>query len=225
VFLVWPFLSAERAPAIIDALVRRVRRVVYLSSLGVSDERDRQTDLINQFHADLERLIKRSGLDWTMLRSSGFATNLYQWAPQIRDGDVVRAPYARATRSLIDGRDIAGVAVRALVEGGHEAATYALTGPDSLTTVEQVQTIAQAIGRPLRVEERPPGEAREQLLGWLPADADADGVLDVWASFVTHPEPVTATVEEITGTPARSLHEWALAHADAFRATPIRRTP
>src|SRR5437879_4939879 len=60
VFLVWPFLTAEGAPAVLDVIGRHARRVVYLSSLGVDDQADRQADLINQFHADVERHIEKS---------------------------------------------------------------------------------------------------------------------------------------------------------------------
>ena len=45
----------------------------------------------------------------------------------------------------------------------------------------------------------------------------ADVSLDTWAGFVTEPELVTRTVEEITGTPARTFREWTADHADDFR--------
>ena len=62
VFLVWPFLTAEAAPPVLDAVTKHARRVVYLSSMGVRDDLERQADMINQFHADVERLIERSRL-------------------------------------------------------------------------------------------------------------------------------------------------------------------
>jgi hypothetical protein len=45
----------------------------------------------------------------------------------------------------------------------------------------------------------------------------ADGALAALASMVTHPEPVTNTVQKLTGTPARTFHEWARAHAQDFK--------
>ncbi len=110
VFLVWTFLTAEAAPAVLDAVKRHARRIVYLSSMGVRDDLERQADPINQFHADMERLIEQSGLEWAFLRPSGFATNTLGWAEQIRADGVVRAPYGAMTRSLIHERDIASVA-------------------------------------------------------------------------------------------------------------------
>lgn len=83
VFLVWPFLTVEAVPAVLDVVAKHARRIVYLSSMGVRDDQEEQCDPINQFHADLERLIEKSELDWTFLRPDGFATNALWWAPQI----------------------------------------------------------------------------------------------------------------------------------------------
>jgi uncharacterized protein YbjT (DUF2867 family) len=79
VFLVWPLTDTEHAPVLIEAIARHTPRIVYLSAHG---------DV--PFHAAMERLIERAGVEWTFLRPGGFATNTRMWAPQIRDGDVVR---------------------------------------------------------------------------------------------------------------------------------------
>jgi hypothetical protein len=34
---------------------------------------------------------------------------------------------------------------------------------------------------------------------------------------VTRPEPVTTTVQDVTGVPARTFAQWAVDHADDFR--------
>jgi uncharacterized protein YbjT (DUF2867 family) len=217
VFLVWPFLGSDGASAVVDAIARRARRVVYLSSMGVRDDRERQADSINQSHAELERLIASSGVDRTILRSGGMATNTLGWAPQVRAEGVVRWPFAEARRSLVHERDVAAVAVRALTEDGHAGAAYPLTGPESLTQAAQVRAIGEAIGRPVRFEEIPPEAAREELLAeGLPSDM-VDGMLAAWARMVEEPEPVLPTVEEVTGTPARTYRRWAADHADDFR--------
>jgi hypothetical protein len=48
--------------------------------------------------------------------SRRFAANTLMWADQISSGDVVRWPFGTVGRALIDERDIASVAVRALTE-------------------------------------------------------------------------------------------------------------
>jgi uncharacterized protein YbjT (DUF2867 family) len=216
VFLVWPGLTVQAGPAVLDVVAKHARRIVFLSSLSVRDDVDRQADPVTDFHADMEQLIKQSVLQWTFLRASGFAANTLRWAPQIRADGVVRWVYAAAARSLIHEQDIAAVAVRALTSDGHGGAKYVLTGPQALTQAEQVRTIGEAIGRPLRYEEISPEAGRQQLAeGWPPSFVA--GALNYWAKLVTEPELVTPTVEELTGAPARTFHEWATDHAGDFR--------
>ena len=161
VFLVWSLPTIEAVPAVVNRVAKHVRRIVFLSSSAIRDDVEQQTDVVGKVHADIERPIETSELEWTFLRPDGFATNaLWWWGPQIRRGDVVRWPYGAAATAPIHERDIAAVAVRALMEDGHAGARHVLTGPESLTQVEQVQTIAEAIGRRLRFEEISREEAR-----------------------------------------------------------------
>ena len=212
VFLVWPFTTAEGAPAVLDVVEREARRLVYLSSAG-----GQRPDPVGMFHADMERLIEESKLEWTFLRPSGFATNTLMWAAQIREDGVVRWPYGAAARSLIHESDIAAVAVRALTGEGQGGSKHVLTGPELLTQADQVRTIGDVIGRPARWEDVPPDAVRDGLAAAFGNPSFADHALDAWARFVQEPELVTSTVERITGTPARTFREWASDHADDFR--------
>ncbi|KUL46017.1 nucleoside-diphosphate sugar epimerase [Streptomyces sp. NRRL F-4489] len=215
VFLVWPFLTAEGAPAVLEAIARQARRVVYLSSSGVDDAAGRQTDPINQLHADMERLIAASGLGWTVLRANTIASNARGWAEQIRATDAVRGPDIAAT-AVVHERDIAAVARRVLTEDGHEGATYVLTGPEVLSRAEQVRAIGEAIGRPVRFESVPVAVARQRMLadGRPPVLVEA---LLASAESRSRSDVVTSTVEGLTGAPARSFRTWAEEHADIFR--------
>jgi uncharacterized protein YbjT (DUF2867 family) len=216
VFLVWPLLTTEAAPAVVERLAGSARRVVYLSSMGRPDGRGGRTAPI-PLHAEMERLIERSGLEWTFLRPGGFATNTIMWAPQVRAGGVVRWPFAAAARSLIHEADIAAVAVHALTGEGHAGARYVLSGPETVTQAEQVRQIGEAIGRATRFEEIPPEVARGQLVDAWGDAAFVDSALATWASFEPEPELVTHTVEQVTGSPARSFRQWARDHAADFR--------
>lgn len=202
-FLLWPFLSADRAGDVIEVLAR-TRRIVYLSAEAASTRPD-------SFWAQVERIIERSVRHWTFLRPTGFAANTLMWADQIRRGDVVRWVYGQAARSLIDERDIAAVAVRALLEDGHSGKRYVLTGPETITQAGQVRTIGEAIGRELRWEEL----SREDVKGRLAGVPDT--ALETWARFVDSPEVVTSAVREITGDHARKFAEWARDNAGAFQ--------
>ena len=145
-FLLWPFTSAEvtaaLAPQVAKIAARHVTRVVYLSAQPAGERP-------GSFWALAERAIEDSGVPWTFLRPTGFASNTLMWADQIRSGDVVRWPFGAAARSLIDERDIAAVAVRALTQDGHAGSRYLLSGPAVLTQAEQLAAIGRALGRDL----------------------------------------------------------------------------
>jgi uncharacterized protein YbjT (DUF2867 family) len=218
VFLVWPTLSADHAaPATIEAIAKHARHIVYVSARGVSDDLEQRPGSILGSHAHVERLIRKAGPEWTFLRPGGFAANTLMWAAQIRDSGAVRWVHGAAARALIHERDIAAVGVRALTGSGHGGATYELTGPETLTQIEQVTAIGEAIGRPVHWEELPSEVALRELVAQGMPAAMAEGILHAHAQMVTLPESVTSTVEELTGAPATSFRQWAADHADAFR--------
>src|SRR5262245_16094082 len=166
----------------------------------------------------LERLIEASGLKWTFLRAGMFAGNArHFWGPQIRSGDVVRWPYLNAPTAPTDERDLAAVAVRLLCEDGHAGAEYVVTGPQSLTQAEQIDTIGRAIGRSLRVEEISPDDARSGLLPVLGSPVFINMLLNAWAAAIGQPAFVTSTYTDLTGLPPRTFLEWATDHAAEFR--------
>jgi uncharacterized protein YbjT (DUF2867 family) len=213
-FLLWPFTSAELtaalAPKLAEIAARHVGRVVYLSAQAAGERP-------GSFWALAEQAIEDAGVPWTFLRPTGFASNTLMWADQIRSGDVVRWPFGAAARALIDERDIAAVAVHALTEGGHAGSRYVLSGPAVLTQAEQLAAIGRALGRDLTWEELPKAEAQRALAAAWGDPGFAASALDTWERFVTHPETVTSTVRDVTGTPARGFAAWAAANASAFR--------
>jgi uncharacterized protein YbjT (DUF2867 family) len=199
----------------VDRIARHARRLVLLTSPHQTPHPFfQQPNPMARMFAEIERLIEASGVRWTFLRPGMFAANaLSWWAPQIRAGNVVRWPYAEAPTAPVHERDVAAVAVRALLEDGHEGASYVLTGPQSLSQREQVAILGEVIGRPLRLEELSPEEARRELP--FPPFA-MDMLLNAWAAAIGQPAFVTSTIEEITGRPARTFREWAIDHAAEF---------
>src|SRR6185295_10865664 len=124
----------------LERLREKVRRIVFLSAPHkTSHPFFQQPNPMAAMHAEIERQIEGSGLEWTHLRPGMFASNVIPWwAGMIRGGDIVRWPYAEAATAPIDERDIGAVAARVLTEDGHNRADYVLTGPRSLTQLEQV---------------------------------------------------------------------------------------
>ncbi|MGR4879559.1 NAD(P)H-binding protein [Streptomyces sp. LARHCF249] len=165
----------------------------------------------------VEQLLKESGMAWTILRPTQFASNARMWAAAIRQHETVRAPYADTALPTIHPADMASVARAALTEPGHQGATYALTGPEPVSARQQVQAIAAALGREIPFAEISRQEARAQMAAVFGAEA-ADAVLDVTGGDVND-ELLTVrdTVSQVTGMPARPFRQWASENATAFR--------
>ncbi|MEO8660406.1 MAG: NAD(P)H-binding protein [Bryobacteraceae bacterium] len=208
------FLMCGSAPAegVIEAIAEHAKRIVFLSSSAIQGQNtDQQPNWIGKLHADIELAIARTGVEWTFLRPGAFATNSIRWwAAQIKAGNVVRWPYGAASTAPIDERDIADLAVRALMEPGHAGRTYPITGPESLTLSEQVQTIGSVLGRELVFDEIEPDGARGQLSVTMPSMV-VDLLLGVWSRAMQGPAP-------IEGSAKRTFREWVANHIEDFRA-------
>jgi uncharacterized protein YbjT (DUF2867 family) len=215
-FLVWTAPLGAFGPAL-EQLRKRIRRLVFLSApLKTPHPFFQQPNPSRTQTEQIEKMIEDSGLDWVFLRPGMLASNsLLWWAKQICAGDVVRWPCLSVPTAPIDERDIAAVAARVLCDEGHTGAEYVLTGPQSLTQFEQISTVGSAICRSLLIQEIPPDEAQRELSAIMPAFV-AKMLLDAWSAAAGLPAFVTSTVEEVTGTPARTFLDWATDHAADF---------
>ncbi|WP_214322703.1 NAD(P)H-binding protein [Nonomuraea sediminis] len=182
-----------------------LQHVVLLSSSSVTYS---TPGLIGEQHLRLERAVAASGLPWTFVRPDAFMTNDLAWAPQIIDDGVVRGVYGEAALAPVDPRDIAAVAVQALLDQ-RAGEAYMLTGPQSLTQIQRVRIIAETIGRPLRFEEVPREQFREQMLSHGTPAPVVDELLDGFAARVGKTAEISTAVEEVAGRPAFTYAQWA----------------
>ena len=105
-------------------LLRRIDRagvqhVVLLSSRCVVG--GRPDNAITRMWLDSEAAVRNSSVAWTVLRPSGFHSNALRWLAQLRQGDVVRAPWPDVKIAAIDPADIGAVAATVLTEPGPRA--------------------------------------------------------------------------------------------------------
>jgi uncharacterized protein YbjT (DUF2867 family) len=201
-------------------VLRRVERagvehVVLLTSRCVVG--GRPDNPVTRMWLDAEAPVRGSDLDWTVLRPSGYQSNALRWLPQLRRGDVVRAPWPDVAIAAIDPADIAAAAAVVLTEPGHAGAAYSLSGPEPLTPGDQVRALATVLARPLRYEPLADEEARAEMAADTPAP-----YIDAFFRFYSDGEfddsPVVDTVQRITGRPPRTFAEWAREHAQALSA-------
>ena len=219
VFLVWT-VSPASAPAVVERLAARARRVVFLSSPHQTPHPFfQQPNPMAVLHADIEGLIAATGLESTIIRPGIFASNtLFWWAPAIRADGVVRWPYGAAETAPVDERDVAAVAARTLYQDGHAGGDYVLTGPESLSQAGQVSIIGDVIGRRITFEELSPDEFRRETEGSWPRPV-VDMLLDAWGATMGRPAFITSAVIDILGS-ARSFRQWVADHAGAFLEGP-----
>jgi uncharacterized protein YbjT (DUF2867 family) len=90
-----------------------------------------------------------------------------------------------------------------------------MTGPQALTRIEQLDTIAAALGKKLRFHEIPPESFAQEMGKYMPQPI-IKMLLDYWSDTVAIPDVVLPTIEQITGQKARSLAQWAKDHAPDF---------
>ncbi|WP_449062476.1 SDR family oxidoreductase [Planomonospora algeriensis] len=60
--------------------------------------------------AAFEQAVRRSGLEWTILRPGGFHSNAYAWAESIRGSRTAAAPFGDVGLPTVDPADIAAFA-------------------------------------------------------------------------------------------------------------------
>jgi uncharacterized protein YbjT (DUF2867 family) len=191
-----------------------VERVVLLSSSAAPS--GDLTNAVARYHILSERAVRESGVGWTFLQPNSFMTNTFQWRPQLRQGDVVRAPFPDVRIATIDPDDIGAVAAAALTSDAHEGRAYRLSGPDSLLPADRVAILSDVLGRELRFEAQSHEEARTEMSAAMPAEY-VDAFFRFFVDGDVDESAVLPTVQDVTGRPPRSFEAWARAHAEAFR--------
>jgi (4-alkanoyl-5-oxo-2,5-dihydrofuran-3-yl)methyl phosphate reductase len=197
-----------------------VAHIVQLSTLGVEEVAEENDTPLGRWHRAAERALTGSSVGWTILRPNGFMTHALSWAPDIREKSVVRSPTADLTEALVAPEDIADVAVRALTTDGHEGVAYALTGPEALTTRQQVAVLGEVLGRELRFEQISLEEHHGVMAARYSRET-ADGVVKALRSALESGDGfrgrVFPGVPQALGVPGRTFRHWATEHAAAFR--------
>ncbi|MFE3455185.1 NAD(P)H-binding protein [Nonomuraea sp. NPDC059194] len=191
-----------------------VRRVVLLSSQGVATRP--QSSSHGQMGRSIEDVIRQSGMDWTILRPGGFASNAFAWAETIRTGRTAAAPFGDTGLPWIDPADIGEVAAAALREDGHAGQVYELTGPALSTPRQRAEAIGEAIGEPIRFIEQTRDEARAQMLQFMPEPV-VETTLDIIGNPTPAEQRISPDVEQVLGRTPRTFAEWAIRNIAAFR--------
>src|SRR5215469_5736338 len=217
IFLMHVGTGTEQTKTMITAAQdAAVPRIVLLSSAGAR-LLPLDANPMGAAFAAREQVLRESGLGVTYLRPSAFASNTFAWRDSIRAGKVVD-PTGDGVLAVMDPEDIARVAVAALTDDRHAGKGYLLTGPEVLTAREQVQIIAEAIGRSIEFQDVTPHEFAQAAIqrGTPPEQAHLmERLNEVFRA--RRSVNITDDVENITGTAPATFRDWCKRHADAFR--------
>jgi uncharacterized protein YbjT (DUF2867 family) len=212
-FLLWPPGTSvkEVMPPLIEAAVDHgVKQVVFLSILGADKLRVVP-------HRSVEQMLEGSGMDWVFLRSAYFMQNLSGiHAPEIRERDEIFLPAGGGEIGLVDVRDVAEVAAKALLEG-HKNKAYSLTGPTALTFSEIADVFSDVLGR--KITYANPGVLRfqrEMRQRDVPGGLAAFMVIEYLMTKLGKSGLVTDEVERQLGRPATPLDKFVADFADCW---------
>ncbi|MFI6167873.1 NAD(P)H-binding protein [Nocardia sp. NPDC051052] len=211
------YVDADRT-LITTARDAGVRRIVKLSAIGTGEK---AVGGIGSWHLPGEQAARESGVDWTILRPSSFASNTLSWADAIRNDQPVPSMTGSGRQGVVDPRDVSAVAVQALLSSDHAGRVYTLTGPELLTSADQVAVLAEVLGQPLEVVDVQNEAAREHMRSAGLSEAFIDAALAGQAYVRGGGNAVvTDDLRQALGRAPRTYAEWAADHAAVFRAAP-----
>ncbi|MFF4014357.1 SDR family oxidoreductase [Streptomyces sp. NPDC001843] len=190
-----------------------VRRLVLLSSQGAGTRPQ-----VYAHAARFEAAVRESGLEWTVLRSGGLASNALAWVEPVRLHRKAAAPFGDVGLPFVDPDDVAAVAAAVLRADGseHAGATYTLTGPAPTTPRERAAALATALGEPVGFVEQTREEAEAQMSAFMPPPVVA-GTLALLGTPMPEEQQVSTDVERVLGRAPRTFAQWAARNAVAFR--------
>ena len=149
VFLLNPVSQTETSEALMAVTAMRsagVKRVVYVSVHDVDG-----APWLPHFGSKIgvEAAIKKSGMEYTILRPNNFYQNDYWFKDVLQQYSVYPQPIGSTGISRVDTRDIGEAAAIALTQDGHGGETYDLVGPDVVTGESTAKTWASVLGKPI----------------------------------------------------------------------------
>jgi len=207
----------------IDAARRtQVQLLVRSSILGA--DRESPGEFIRA-HTTCDRYLEDSGLPFVIVRPNLFLQNIPESTiPSIDASGTFYADAGEARISMVDTRDVAAVASRALTEPGHAGAHYDVTGPEALSYADVAAKLTSAMGRRISYVAAPDDAVRKALLGAGLTEWFAGALVGLYQDYRRsgtdgYAAQVTETCQRLTGRPARSLDGLLGEIAPTFPAT------
>ena len=208
-----PNLPALERKAIDEIKQSGVRHVVKLSAMG------RRDVIFPCQHADSEDYIKSSGVAYTFLRPNGFMQNFVTYnGATINTQNAFYGSQGDGEVSHIDLRDIAAVAVKTLIEDGHQGKAYTLTGPEALSNARVAEILSEDTGREIHYVDLPAEQFKQALTGAGLPEWSANALVDLQQFYRRgSASAVTRDVEQLLGRKPTSFEQFSRDYAQAFQ--------
>ncbi len=220
------FLSTPGGPigppatrVIVEAAeIHHPQRIVKLSSFLPERPPQAPTDL---WALETEAMVRDSGISYTLLQPPWFDQNFSQgyFVPMVAQG-ILALPFGEGRAAWVDTGDVAAVAVKALLEDGHDGQTYAPTGPEPVTLSEIAAALSRVTGREIRFVHLTDGQWIEasQAAGQPEEVARATLALISKTRDGHHADEITGDIERLTGRKPRSFAHFAADHGEMLRS-------
>ncbi len=185
------------------AVVAGVEQIVYTSFFGASAD---CTFTLGRDHWATEEHIRSRGTAFTFLRDNFYLDFL---PLTVGEDGVIRGPAGEGRVSAVARADVARVAAAVLLDpDSHRAATYSLTGPESITLSEAAGVIGESTGRQVTFHDETVDEAYASRLKWEAPDWQYDAWVSTYTAIAAgEVEAVTDDVRRVTGRAPIGLRE------------------
>ena len=208
VFLVSPFVPnmVELTAILIEAAKKaNVQQIVKLSALA------QPRIALSKWHSEMENAITSSNIPFTFLRPNGFMQNFVNaMAETIKSDNAFYLNAGDGKVSFVDTRDIASVAVAALITSGHEGQSYTITGAEALSHAESASILSQVLGRTINYIDVPEDVVRQGMQGAGMPEPTVNALLELYASYKAgQAATVSPVVEQVTGKQPISFEQFA----------------
>ncbi len=201
---------------VIDASKKAgVKRIVLNSALGAGD----YDKSFPSWHRKVEDKLKASGMEFVILRPNGFMQNTITYlAPSIRSQGAFYDAMGDAKTSLVDVRDVAAVAAKALTTEGLAGQIYELNGPEALTQDEIAKRIAEKSGRAVSHVNIPREAHQKAMLDLGMPEWQVKALIELQDYYVSgRAAAVDGLIGKLLTRPARTMDQFLTEFAGEFR--------
>jgi uncharacterized protein YbjT (DUF2867 family) len=222
-FLLTPFQSnmVELSSNLVNVAKKKktgaVKHIVKLSVMGA----DADPGITGgRLHRQAENIIEESGISYTFLRPNFFMQNFINFFSQtIKEQDAFYVPAGDGKVSFVDVRDIAGVAVQALLnESKHGQKAYNITGPNAISYTQAAEILSNEVGRKIKYLDISEDQAREGMKAIGMDEWFINSMMELFSiTRAGYVSDVSSAIEEVTGKKPITFSEFAKDYSGAFR--------